>query len=59
MNRAKRKARQAVYKQRSRDPEESTVNGEEPERKRIKVESKEDIAPTGLSNNWFSNLKYY
>mgnify|MGYP005984594061 FL=1 len=42
MNRAKRKARQAVYKQRSREPEETTSNGEEPERKKLKVEVKEE-----------------
>lgn len=42
MNRARRKARQAVNKQRSRDPEETTSNGEEPEKKRIKIELKED-----------------
>ncbi|EFA08205.1 TATA-binding protein-associated factor 172-like Protein [Tribolium castaneum] len=42
MNRAKRKARQAVYKQRSRDPEETTSNGDEPEKKRIKIEVKDE-----------------
>ncbi|XP_018335221.1 TATA-binding protein-associated factor 172 [Agrilus planipennis] len=40
MNRAKRKARQAVNKQRSREPndEPATTNGDEPEKKRIKFE---------------------
>jgi hypothetical protein len=42
MNRAKRKARQAVHKQRSREPEETTSNGDEVERKRPKLEPKEE-----------------
>lgn len=39
MNRAKRKARQAVGKQRSREVgEEASVNNEEPDKKKIKLE---------------------
>lgn len=42
-NRAKRKARQAVNKQRSQDAVvETTTNGDEPDRKKIKVEVKEE-----------------
>lgn len=38
-NRAKRKARQAYGKQRSRDvSEEIAVNGDEPDRKKVKME---------------------
>lgn len=38
-NRAKRKARQAVGKQRSRDiSEEVVTNGDEPEKKKVKTE---------------------
>lgn len=39
-NRAKRKARQAIGKQRSRDVNEETItaNGEEPDKKKIKFE---------------------
>lgn len=51
MNRAKRKARQAVYKQRPRDSEESGLNGDEPERKFMKIEPKEEVTPTGLFCN--------
>lgn len=39
MNREKRKARQAVLKQRSREPEDG---GDEPDKKKIKVEVKEE-----------------
>lgn len=38
MNRAKRKARQAVSKQRSREPADDATPTEEPDRKRIKSE---------------------
>lgn len=37
MNRARRKARQAVNKQRSREPPEDT-NSEEPDKKKIRLE---------------------
>jgi TATA-binding protein-associated factor len=65
MNRAKRKARQAVHKQRSREPEETTSNGDEVERKRPKLEPKEennvsmdiaDVEPTDTGDwplEWF------
>lgn len=43
MNRAKRKARQAVNKQRSRDVgEDNHLNGDEPDKKKIKTEIKYD-----------------
>lgn len=49
MNRAKRKARQAINKQRSRDPNDETTSngGEEPDKKRIKTEIKEENIVNG------------
>lgn len=38
MNRAKRKARQAVHKQRSREPADEMSANDEPDKKRVKAE---------------------
>ncbi|KAK9885123.1 hypothetical protein WA026_010638 [Henosepilachna vigintioctopunctata] len=58
-NRAKRKARQAVGKQKSRDvAEDGPANGDEPDKKRLKLEIKEEIvessfiAEIGDSDDW-------
>ncbi|XP_066254641.1 TATA-binding protein-associated factor 172 [Euwallacea similis] len=57
MNRAKRKARQAGNKQKSRDVDENSHNGDESERKKIKTEVKEENSPCvdvdpGDSGDW-------
>ncbi|ENN71273.1 hypothetical protein HUJ04_007705 [Dendroctonus ponderosae] len=52
MNRAKRKARQAVNKQKSRDVgEDNSFNGDEVDRKKLKTESDENIIPCDFDLN--------
>ncbi|KAL3274370.1 hypothetical protein HHI36_015768 [Cryptolaemus montrouzieri] len=49
-NRAKRKARQAVGKQRSREMgEDCSINGDESDKKKVKVEVKEEVVETNLT----------
>lgn len=53
-NRAKRKARQAISKQRSKEPTEDICNNEEGDKKRIKLEEKvKDEANMSLGNSLF------
>lgn len=64
MNRAKRKARQAINKQKSRENLDDNTFNDEPDKKKVKTEIKEEYTiQYGKKNipfyNYFIVLKYW